>query len=247
MFTVKQLSDLAGVTRRTLHYYDQVGLLKPTRIGQNGYRYYDEEALFRLQQILLYRELDLPLGQVKEITERDDFDVLAALEIHKARIREKIGHYERLVETVDRTIQHLQGEIKMTPQQLFEPFNEKQQLEYEEEAMQMYDPEIVKDSARRWKGYSTEEKQKIGEEGNAVYQAFLRAMPNGAASPEAQDCVRQWRKHIEYFWSPDDEQLLGLARGYNDDPRFKEVFDRIDPELAAFILQAVTIYVEKLK
>lgn len=242
MYTVKRLSDLAGITPRTLHYYDQIGLLKPSRIAENGYRYYGDEALLRLQQIMLYRELDLPLEKVKAIIDSKDFNILAALREHKTLLEARMNQLQRLVETVDRTIQHLQGDFKMTPQQLFEPFNEKQQAEYEQEAMQMYDPEIVKDSAKRWKSYSVEEKKRIGEEGNSVYQGFLEAMPKGAASPEAQDCVKRWRRHIEYFWMPNDEQLLGLARGYNDDPRFKEKFDRIDPNLADFILQAVRHY-----
>ena len=83
MYTVKQLSRMAGITPRTLHYYDEIGLLKPSRVGDNGYRYYGEEALLRLQQILLYRELDLPLEDIKQIMGRRDFDVLSALERHK--------------------------------------------------------------------------------------------------------------------------------------------------------------------
>ena len=79
MFTVKQLSTLAGVTPRTLHHYDEIGLLKPSRIGENGYRYYGEEALLKLQQILFYRELDISLDEIKKIMGRRDFDVLGAI------------------------------------------------------------------------------------------------------------------------------------------------------------------------
>ncbi len=95
MFTVKQLSKLAGVTPRTLHHYDQIGLLKPSRVGENGYRYYGEESLLRLQQILFYRELGLPLDVNKIITGRRDFDVLAALESHKTELQKRIDALER--------------------------------------------------------------------------------------------------------------------------------------------------------
>ena len=108
----------------------------------------------------------------------------------------------------------------------------------------MYDPETVKASAKRWKGYTTAEKQRIGEEGQAVYEGFLQAMPKGPGSAEAQACVERWRKHMEYFWTPNKAQLLGLANGYNDDPRFKQRFDAIDPGLAEFIRAAVAIYVK---
>jgi hypothetical protein len=109
----------------------------------------------------------------------------------------------------------------------------------------MYDPAIVKASNKKWKSYSSAEKQRIADEGNAVYQGFLQAMPKGAASAEARACVEAWRKHMDYFWTPNEEQLLGLANGYNDDPRFKANFDKIDPNLAAFVLQAVKVYLKK--
>ena len=244
MFTVKQLSRLAGVTPRTLHYYDEIGLLKPSRVGDNGYRYYGEEALARLQQIMLYRELDMPLENIKTIMGRRDFDALSALESHKAELRKRAVRVERLIATVDRTISHLKGKNEMSQKQYFEGFSDEQQAEYEKEAMQMYDPETVKASSKKWKGYTDAEKQRIGEEGNAVYADFLLALPKGPASPEAQACVARWRRHIEYFWVPNEAQLLGLADGYNDDPRFKANFDKIHPGLAAFIREAVRVYVE---
>jgi DNA-binding transcriptional MerR regulator len=247
MFTVKQLSKMAGITPRTLHYYDEIGLLKPSWVGANGYRYYGEESLLRLQQILLYRELDMPLEEIKKIMGRTDFNVLSALESHKAELRKRIIHLERLIATVDKTLLHLEGKIEMSQKQLFEPFSDEQQAEYEKEAMQMYDPAIVKASNEKYKRYSAAEKQRIGDEGNAVYQDMLLAIPKGASSPEAQACVERWRRHIEYFWSPNDEQLLGLTDLYNYDPRFKANFDKIDPNLAEFMREAVKVYVDRRK
>jgi len=234
---------MAGVTPRTLHYYDQIGLLEPTRIGDNGYRYYGEEALLRLQQVLLYRQLDMPLAQIQEILAESDFDVQGALQSHKEQLHRRIQQLERLVQTVDHTMLYLKGKMEMSGKQLFEAFSEQQQVEYEKEAMQMYDPEVVKASNAKWRSYTAEEKQRIGEEGNAAYQALLEAMPEGPASTVAQNGVELWRKHMDYFWTPDDEQLLGLADLYNDDPRFKANFDKIDPGLATFVREAVEVYV----
>lgn len=221
MFTVKQLAKLAGVTPRALRHYDAIGLFKPSRIGANGYRYYDEAALLRLQQILFYRTLGMPLERIRGIMDSLDFDPCQALESHQANLRQQIVYLERLLITVERTLDHLKGIQTMSPDQLFDVFNEAQQAEYEKEAMRLYDPAIVKASNQKWKNYSTVEKQRIGEEGNAIYQDMLLTMPKGAASAEAQACVERWRCHLEYFWIPDDDQLLGLANGYNDDPRFK--------------------------
>jgi MerR family transcriptional regulator, thiopeptide resistance regulator len=247
MFTVRQLARIAGITPRTLHYYDEIGLLKPSSVGDNGYRYYGEESVLRLQQILFYRELGMPLDEISQVMGRRDFDVLRALEDHREELRKRIAHLERLIATVNHTIQHLKGEEDMSDKQLFEGFSDEQQAEYEKEAMQTYDPEVVKASNRKWKAYSTAEKQRIGEEGNAIYHDLLKAMPQGAASPEAQACVQRWHQHMQYFWSPNDEQLLGLADLYNDDPRFKANYDKVHPRLAEFMREAVQVYVKVRK
>ena len=247
MFTVKKLSKIAGITPRTLHYYDEIGLLKPSKIGENGYRYYGEEALIQLQQILFYRELDLPLDRIKKIMAAPDYEVLGALESHKKELQKRIERMERLISTVNMTIKHIKGEKEMSKKQLFEAFSDEQQAAYEKEAMQRYDPETVKASNAKWKNYSKTEKERILEEGNAVYQDMVLAMPKGAGSSEAQSCVERWRKHMDYFWTPNEEQLLGLADLYNNDPGFKKNFDKIDPKLAEFMHEAVGIYVANLK
>ena len=243
-YTVKQIAKLAGVSARTLHYYDEIGLLKPASLGENGYRYYDEDSLLRLQQILIFRELDMPLEQIKRIMGRRDFDVVAALQGHKQELRKRIVQMERLIATVERTIRHLQGEEEMSEQEMFEGFSEEQQAEYEKEAMEMYDPETVKASNARWRAYSAAEKQRIFDEGNAVYQAFIESMPQGPASPQAQSAVEAWRRHMDYFWTPAVEQLLFLAQGYVDEPRFRATFDKMHPSLAEFIRDAVKVYVQ---
>lgn len=244
MFTVKQLSTLAGVTPRTLHHYDAIGLLKPSRIGDNGYRYYGEESLLRLQQILFYRELDIPLDEIKQIMGRRDFDVLGALHTHKEALQKQARRLERLIQTVDHTIDYLKGDTKMSEKGLFEGFSEEQQEKYAQEAEQMYDPETVRESNRKWKGYSSAKKEAIMAEGKAIYQDMIAVMPRGAASPEVQAIVERWRKHMDYFWTPKLDQLQPLADGYVEDARFKANFDKMHPQLAEFMRDAVAVYVK---
>ncbi len=246
-YTVKQLSSLAGVTPRTLHHYDQIGLLKPETVGANGYRYYGDDSVLRLQQILFYRELGLQLEDIKQIMGRRDFDALEALESHRQALGKQAERINRLIQTVDDTILHMKGQKTMSKKQLFEAFSEEQQEEYARQAEQMYDPEIVRASNRKWKSYSAEEKQRILEEGNQIYTDLIAAMPKGADSVEVQAVVERWRRHMDYFWTPNLEQLVGLAKGYNTDPRFKANFDKMHPRLAEFMLEAVKVYVAKLK
>ena len=243
MFTVKQLSKLAGVTPRTLHHYDDIGLLKPTRVGGNGYRYYGEEALLKLQQIMFYRELDLPLEDIKKLMDRPDFDVLKALESHKESLGRRMERTKRLLATVDHTIQHIKGEKLMSEKGIFEGFSEEQQEQYAQEAEQLYDPETVRDSNRRWKAYSAAKKAAILAEGKQIYLDMAAAMPQGADSAGVQAIVERWRRHMDHFWTPNPDQLLDLANGYNDDPRFKANFDKIHPRLAEFMREAVGIHV----
>lgn len=247
MFTVKQLAKLAGVTPRTLHHYDEIGLLKPSRVGDNGYRYYGDESVLRLQQILFYRELDIPLEDIKKIMGRRDFDVLGALYSHKDALQKQVTRLNRLIHTVDNTIQHLKGNTTMSDKAYFEGFSEEEQEKYAAEAEQLYDAESVRESNRKWKSYSAAKKEAIMAEGKAIYTDMIAVMPKGAASKDVQAIVERWRKHLEYFWTPKLEQLLALANGYSDDPRFKANFDKMHPQLAEFFGEAVKVYVANNK
>ena len=247
MLTVKQLSNLAGVTPRTLHHYDEIGLLKPSRVGDNGYRYYGEESLLQLQQILFYRELGIPLEDIKKIMGRRDFDVLGALRSHKEALQKQLTRLNRLIQTVDNTINHLKGNTIMSEKSYFEGFSEEEQEKYALEAEELYGVESVRESNRKWKAYPAAKKEAIMAEGQAVYTDMIAAMPRGAASQEVQAIVERWRRHLEYFWTPNLDQLLALASGYNDDPRFKANFDKFDPQLAEFFREAVQHYVNARK
>jgi len=247
MFTVKQLSKLAGVTPRTLHHYDEIGLLKPSHVGDNGYRYYGEDAVLRLQQILFYRELDIPLDDIKKIMGRRDYDVMGALQSHKEALSKQAVRINRLIQTVDNTINHLKGNRTMSDEKLFEGFNEEQQEKYAQEAEKMYDPETVRESNRKWKAYSAAKKEAILAESSVIYKDMISVMPKGANSAEAQAIVERWRKHMDYFWTPNLEQLHGIVEGYVNDPRFKANFDKMDPRLAEFMRDAVKVYVDSKK
>ena len=134
----------------------------------------------------------------------------------------------------------------MDDKSLFKAFSEEEQEAYAQEAEQLYDPAIVKASQKKWKSYSEEDKKRIGEEGNAAYATLVKAIPLGPGSPEAQAGVELWRRHMDYFWTPDPEQLVGLTELYLQDARFKANFDKIDPKLAEFIHEAVKLYTSKM-
>ena len=133
MYTIKEIADLAGVTTRTLRYYDEIGLLVPAAIADNSYRQYDEENLLRLQQIMFFRELDVPLKDISAILDRPDFNVLAALENHRASLRARAKQLDALISTVDNTIESLKGKRKMNAKELFNGFDENKYMQEAEE------------------------------------------------------------------------------------------------------------------
>jgi DNA-binding transcriptional MerR regulator len=242
VYTVKQLARLAGVSGRTLHYYDEIGLLKPSSVGENGYRYYDEAAILRLQQILFFRELDFSLSDIQTILDRPEFDVVEALQAHKQALQSKVHRLSGLIQTVDQTILHLKGELPMETEQLFAGFDEETQKRYEQEAYERYDPAVVKASVRRWNGYTAEQKAQIGAEGEAVYQDLQANMDKGPESPEVQQAIARWHQHLRYFYEPTLEIMLGLAQGYAEDPAFAALYRQMHPDMPQFLRQAIEHY-----
>ncbi|MBN1265010.1 MAG: MerR family transcriptional regulator [Anaerolineales bacterium] len=245
-FTVKQLADMAGVSRRTLHYYDEIGLLRPANIGENGYRIYSQESLLRLQQILLFRELGLELSQIQQILDKPAFDPVCALQAHRETLQGRIRRLQTLIRTVDATIMHLTGEVTMSEHTLFEGFDEEQQKEYEKEAVERWG-ESARESIQLWYSYSDERKQKIMQEGSDIYTGIAARMDLGAGSPEIQALLGRWHQHLRHFYEPTIEILAGLGQTYNDQPDFKATFTRIHPDLPVFLKEAIRIYVDRLE
>jgi DNA-binding transcriptional MerR regulator len=245
-YTVKQLAGLAGVTARTLHYYDEIGLLAPSTIAENGYRHYDEAAVLRLQQILFYRELGLSLNDIKNALDRPDFDVIAALWSHRGALQSRVGRLNHLIHTIDRTLLHLEGQIQMSTKDLFGGFDDETQARYEQEAAEMYDPKIVGETSRRWKSYSAEDKARVMAEGGAVYRDLAAMIDRDPADTAVQAAIGRWHQHLRAFYKPTPEILRGLGRGYAENPEFAAFFEALHPDLPDFLRRAIDIYVENL-
>lgn len=246
-YTVKQLSELAGVSIRTLHYYDEIGLLKPDAYGENGYRYYGEEALLRLQQILFFRELDFRLAEIQTIMERPDFDLLHTLQVHRKALLERVARLGRLIHTVEKTIDHFKGEAPMSEKEYYEGFSAKKQKEYEQYVRQRWGNETYESSARRWEALSDAEKKDYGTRGDALNKALADSMVKGPRHPDVQMLIGQYREHLSFFYDVTLDIYEGLGHGYNQHPDFIAFYDRYAPGLAGFLEQAITYYVEQRK
>lgn len=243
-YTVKQLARLAGVTNRTLHYYDQIGLLRPASYGDNGYRYYDEEAVLRLQQIMFYRDVGISLDQIKAILDRPDFDLLQALEGHRRALLERIERAERLIETVDKTILHVKGRIEMSKQDFYKGFDEEKQKRYEHQVRERWGDEALA-RTKDWNAYTPEQKNDILAEGHEVNMGIADNMEKGHDSPEVQYWIGRWHQAInKYFYDCSLEVFAALGRGYVEDPEFTAFYEKIRPGMAAFMEKAMAHYCE---
>ena len=246
-YSVKQLAEIAGVSRRTLHYYDQIGLLKPSSHAVNGYRQYLQADLLRLQQIMFYKELGLALKDIRAILDQPGFDTIRALEAHRDELQQRQTRLRVLVDTVDKTIRHLQGEINMKDNQFFDGFDEEQVKEYARQAAEEYggdNPHVVQ-SNRRWSSYSQTQKQAVVARGQEITRQMAEQMAGDPGAPEMQALVAALHRHINYsFYTCSYETLRGLGQMYVDDPRFRATYEAVRPGLAEFVRDAVMIYTE---
>ena len=244
-YTIKEIADLAGVTTRTLRYYDEIGLLNPAGKAANGYRRYDQESLLRLQQILFFRELGVPLKEIQFVMSRPDFSLLEALELHRSALQARAERLDRLIDTVDQTIATIQGEWNMTGKDYFDAFDE---TRYEAEAREKWGhTDQYAESRKKWASYSKEQQDAIKAEGGRLTIRMVSEDPNAnPGDPDVQAAVGDYLAYLnEYFYACDASFLRGLADMWVEDPRFAVNYERVREGGAAFVREAVHIYADQ--
>lgn len=241
-YTIKQLANLAGVSVRTLHYYDQIHLIKPSFTGENGYRYYDKRQLLLLQQVLFFRELDFSLSQIKHILDQPRLDLVQLLETHKLTLTGKAARINDLMNTIDNTIASIKGQKKMIENEYFKGLSDEKQAEYQKYAEEHWDRKLVDQSTQRWKTMTQAEKDALLANGERITLAIVDAIPNGAASLEVQELVGQWHAYINRFYDCSLEILLGLGKAYTEHPDFITFYRKIHPAMPEFLYEAIKVY-----
>lgn len=242
VYLVSELATLAGVSRRTLHHYDSLGLLVARRNTENNYRYYTEEDLMKLQQIMFYRELDYELGEIKPLLEAPHFSVLNSLKNHKNTLLQKAGQLQELIQTVDQTINHLERKTPMSTHKLFEGFSEEKQEAYAKEAAERWDSKVVAESQKKWKNYTKDKKEAIKAETGANYERLAALMSEPVESDAVQAEIAIWHENLRNFYEPTPEMLRGLGDLYVQDPRFNETIDRVAVGLSEFLQKSIAYY-----
>jgi DNA-binding transcriptional MerR regulator len=245
-YSVGGLARLAGVSVRTLHHYDRIGLLVPRRRQGSGYRVYEEKELLRLQEILLYRELELPLDLIGGILDRPGRDAREALAGHRRAIEEKVARCGVLLATIDRTIARSGGENTMlSDEQLYEGFRKEEIEEMKAEAAERWgDGEAYRISRKRLANMTKEQWATVKAEGDSVEKASAAAFLAGAfpGSPEALRLMERKAAWLRNFYEPSAELFRGLGEMYAADGRFRKTYDRYATGLADWLKEAMATY-----
>lgn len=247
-YTIQKLGNLAGVSTRTLRYYDEIGLLKPARTNSSGYRIYGRREVDLLQQILFYRELGLSLEDIRSIVTDPGFDGTRALREHRNQLLDKRKQLDALIANVEKTIASHEGRISMQDQEKFEGFKkqliEENERKYGSETREKYGEDKVEKSNQKLMNMTQEEYAKVTQLENEVKVALAEAMktgdPAGELAQKAADLHKQW---LTFYWNEySKEAHAGLAQMYVDDERFKAYYDKDQPGAAEFLRDAIQIY-----
>ncbi|RYD57891.1 MAG: MerR family transcriptional regulator [Sphingobacteriales bacterium] len=242
-FSVHQLAKMANISARTLHHYDEIGLLKPAFRADSGYRYYTKEELLRLQQILFYKELDLPLAEIQQILDEPEFDRLQALDHHKEQMRKKVQRYETLIRTIDKTILDLKNKQRMTTyEEMYEGFSKEQVDEYEKEVTERWGGERLEESKRNIQAMTKQEWGDLKAEGENINRSLAAIMDHSPTDADVQRLVARHHIMIGKFYECPYEVYRGLGNMYVADERFTATYDKYKPGLAVFLQKAIEHY-----
>ena len=244
--TVGEVADLAGVTVRTLHHYDETGLLAPTTRTDAGYRLYGPDDVTRLQQILYYRELGLGLDTIADLLDDPTADPVAHLVQQRLLLTDRIDHLEQMVAHIDLNLEARVMDIDLTADEMLEVFGEAYAANhdaYQEEAQQRWgDSDAFAQSRRRTSRYTRQDWQQAMADQQAATDQLVAAMAAGrpADSPEAMDAAEAHRQQItRWFYDCSYAIHRGLADMYVQDPRFAQTYDDMAPGLAAYVRDAI--------
>lgn len=239
-YTVSRVSALANVSIRTLHHYDEIGLVRPSMRSEGGYRLYSLADLQRLQQVLFFRELDFPLDEIKQMLDEPGFDRKNALKQQAAQLEARLHRITVVLNAVKETISNLEGNQEMSAESMFKGFD---QTQYEEETEQRWgNTDAYRISKTRTASYTPQQWEQLKSESDAIYVRLALAMNAGvkADSDAAVALAEEHRLSIDkWFYPCSHEMHRGLGDMYVADPRFTKNIDRYGAGVSAFLREAI--------
>lgn len=242
---VKEVADLVGISVRTLHYYDEIGLLKPEQTTEAGYRKYTKSNIEALQQIMFFRALDVPLKQIKEIIHRPSFNKTEALMLHRSMLLEKRERLDQIIQTLNKTLKYEEGEIEMSDQERFVGFDLRNNP-YEQEARERWGEKAVDKSNEKIRFMNNNEQNAWANDVDALYRELAALCKQDPNSKEAQAAIAKWYRYLNRIGDYTPEAFQALGAMYVEDNRFKENIDTFGEGLAVFMRDAMQTYAQNL-
>lgn len=243
-YTVRQVAKMAGVSVRTLHHYDHIGLLRPATRTEAGYRLYEEADLLRLQQILFFKVLGFSLADIERILDDPGFDQVEALQHHRRRLQQRSQQLAQLLKTIDKTIAKLAEDKLMTDEELYEGFTPEQIERYQREVNERYDPELVRISKERLGKMNKAQWQALKAEGEAVTRQIAQMADQAPDDPAVQQLIARHHAMIEQFYPASAELYRGLGQLYVEHDEFRAHYEQVRPGLADFMQAAMAHYAD---
>ncbi|MDD3403913.1 MAG: MerR family transcriptional regulator [Hespellia sp.] len=243
--SISEMAKLSGVSVRTLHYYDEIGLLVPSEvISETGYRYYDENSLEKLQQILFYRELDFPLKEIAQIVSASDYNKEKALTRQRELLKLKRKRLDKLIGLLDA---NLKGDTTMSFDEFDTTEIDEAKAKYAEEVKGRWGgTDAYTQSQKKTAHYTKEDWNRINDEQEDLQKQFAECIGENPASERVQELVRRWQKHItDYYYDCTKEILSGLGQMYVLDERFTKNIDKHGKGTAKFMSEAFEVYCKK--
>jgi DNA-binding transcriptional MerR regulator len=248
-YTVKQVAKLSGVSVRTLHHYDEIGLLKPASVGANGYRYYGRDELLRLQQILFHRELGFALDEIRKVLGAADFDRKAALRAHRERLVSEIERYRKLVQTLDATLAALEGKADMNDKILYRGFSPEEQQQYEAWLVNRFGNQMherIDEAKAKMKQWSQADFDRHAHEAEEIEIALAQTMADGLAvdSTKVGELIGRLHNWVGRGWNrtPNRHAFAGLADIYAEHPDFRARYESRRAGLTDYLVKAIKAY-----
>ncbi len=242
-YTVRELAKVAEVSVRTLHYYDEIGLLRPAKRSEAGYRIYGEQELLKLQQILFYRELDVPLEEIQTIVHNPRFNKVNALKSHKKMLQKEIDRLQRLQQTIDKTLRHIKGEKPMlADEELYEGFSKDQATRYALEARKSYGKDFVEKTERRIRKMSKDKWALVRAEGVQIAKDLAAYVDIAPQDDVVQAIIKRHHDWIENFYPAPRDLYRGLGTMYTQSPEFRAYYDAHKPGLTDFLKKAMDYF-----
>ncbi|MGW4819431.1 MerR family transcriptional regulator [Streptomyces sp. NPDC004227] len=248
-YSVGQVAGFAGVTVRTLHHYDDIGLLVPGERSHAGHRRYGDADLDRLQQILFYRELGFPLEEVAALLDDPEADPGAHLRRRHELLTARIEKLKKMAAAVEKAMEARRMGIDLTPEERFEVFGDHDPEQYADEVRQRWgDTEAYRQSQRRTASYTKEDWKRLTEEQDAIHRRMAALLDAGtpAGSEAAMDVAEEHRRFISgSYYDCGYEMHTCLAQMYVADPRFTATYEKVRPGLAAYLREAILANAER--